>query len=61
MGSDGAAGLADLRQAGGQTFTQDEESAVVYGMPGAALALNAVDRVVQLARIPAHLIELARS
>ena len=61
MGSDGAAGLAALHEVGGQTFTQDEESAVVYGMPGAALALNAIDRVVPLARIPTHLIELARS
>ncbi|MDP2809064.1 MAG: chemotaxis-specific protein-glutamate methyltransferase CheB [Rhodocyclaceae bacterium] len=61
MGSDGAAGLAELHEAGGQTFTQDEASAVVYGMPAAALALNAIDRVVPLARIPAHLIELARS
>jgi len=61
MGSDGAVGLAELRQAGGQTFTQDEDSAVVYGMPGAALALKAIDRVVTLARIPTHLVELARS
>ncbi|MDA8383995.1 MAG: chemotaxis-specific protein-glutamate methyltransferase CheB [Betaproteobacteria bacterium] len=61
MGNDGADGLAALRKAGGRTFVQDEESAVVYGMPGAALALNAVDSVVPLPRIPAHLIDLARS
>jgi two-component system chemotaxis response regulator CheB len=61
MGSDGALGLAELHAAGGQTFVQDEETAVVYGMPAAALALKAVDRVVPLARIPTHLVELARS
>jgi len=61
MGCDGAAGLVALHDAGGQTFAQDEESSVVYGMPGAALALGAVDRVLPLARIPAHMVELARN
>jgi two-component system chemotaxis response regulator CheB len=61
MGSDGAVGLGALRAAGGHTFVQDEDSAVVYGMPSAALALKAADQIVPLARIPAHLVELARS
>ena len=61
MGSDGSAGLVALRQRGGHVFAQDEESAVVYGMPGAARAAGCVDQVVPLARIPKHLIELARS
>ncbi len=61
MGSDGAVGLGALCAAGGHTFVQDEDSAVVYGMPSAALALKAADQIVPLARIPAHLVELARS
>lgn len=61
MGADGSDGLLALHRAGGHVFAQDEESAVVYGMPGAARAAGCVDQVVPLARIPTHLIELARS
>jgi len=61
MGTDGSEGLLALHRAGGHVFAQDEESSVVYGMPGAARAAGCVDQVVPLARIPTHLIELARS
>ena len=42
MGNDGAAGLKRIYDAGGQTFAQDEDSSVVWGMPGSAVALDAV-------------------
>jgi two-component system chemotaxis response regulator CheB len=42
MGEDGALGLLDLRKAGGYTIAEDESTAVVYGMPGAAARLGAV-------------------
>ena len=45
MGSDGAAGLLAIRQAGGVTLVQDEESSVVFGMPRAAIELDAVQQV----------------
>jgi two-component system, chemotaxis family, protein-glutamate methylesterase/glutaminase len=60
MGSDGAVGLQELHEAGGRTFVQDKESAVIYGMPGAALSKNCVDEVVPLTKISSHLIQLAR-
>ncbi len=41
MGSDGAVGLAELRAAGGWTAVQDEETCAVYGMPKAAVDLDA--------------------
>jgi two-component system response regulator WspF len=53
MGSDGARGLAALRQAGWPTIAQDEASSVVYGMPRAAAELHAASRVLPLAQIPA--------
>lgn len=56
MGTDGAVGLLDLRQAGGQTFAQDEASCVVYGMPRAAVSLGAAQEVLSLERIVAHLL-----
>ncbi len=40
MGEDGAAGLAALRRAGGYTVTEDESTAVVYGMPAAAVRMG---------------------
>jgi two-component system, chemotaxis family, protein-glutamate methylesterase/glutaminase len=35
MGKDGAAGAANIVEAGGNVFSQDEESSVVWGMPRA--------------------------
>lgn len=55
MGDDGAAGLAQLRAAGGRTMAQDEASCVVFGMPKAAIACGAVGEVVTLEAIAARL------
>lgn len=42
MGDDGADGLRAIFDAGGRTIAEDETTAVVYGMPGAAIARGAV-------------------
>lgn len=49
MGKDGAKGLLKIKQAGGKTFAQDEESSVVFGMPREAIKLKAAQEVVPLA------------
>jgi two-component system, chemotaxis family, protein-glutamate methylesterase/glutaminase len=51
MGKDGAAGLLEIRRAGGLTIGQDEESSVIYGMPREAALLGAVSRVLPLSAI----------
>jgi two-component system chemotaxis response regulator CheB len=51
MGDDGVEGLLALRQAGGLTLAQDEQSCVVYGMPREAVARDAVDQVLPLDQI----------
>ena len=48
MGSDGAQAMQELQQAGARTLAQDEASCVVWGMPGAAYRLGAVDKLVPL-------------
>jgi two-component system chemotaxis response regulator CheB len=55
MGRDGAAGLKRIRDCGGITIGQDEATSAVYGMPAAALALDAVDVQLGLAEIGAAL------
>jgi len=42
MGEDGAQGLLAIRERGGHTIAEDPSTAVVYGMPGAAVARAAV-------------------
>lgn len=58
MGKDGAAGLKAMREAGANTVVQDEASSVVWGMPGAAVALNAADEVLSLTKIPNKIMSL---
>ena len=58
MGNDGAQGLRRLRESGCYTIAQDEASSVVWGMPGSAVKLNAVDDVLSLAKIAPRLLNL---
>ncbi|QTL38615.1 chemotaxis response regulator protein-glutamate methylesterase [Xenorhabdus budapestensis] len=51
MGSDGAAGLLEMKQAGAYTLAQSESSCVVFGMPRAAIQLGAVDEVMDLQKL----------
>ena len=51
MGDDGAAGLAEMHDAGAWTIAQDETTSVVFGMPKEAIAAGAVEEVLPLGRI----------
>ena len=55
MGRDGAKGMKAIQAAGGRTLAQDEASCAVYGMPGAAVELDAVDEVAPIKRIGGRL------
>lgn len=51
MGEDGAEGARDVRQRGGTVVVESRESALVWGMPGAAAALAGADAVWPLSQI----------
>jgi two-component system chemotaxis response regulator CheB len=60
MGEDGAAGLHEMQHAGAITIAQDEESSIVFGMPGAAVRLGAVSYLLPPAAIATLLNELVQ-
>lgn len=51
MGQDGARGLAELKQRGWCTIAQDQSTSVVYGMPRAAVELQATCEVLPIGQI----------
>jgi two-component system chemotaxis response regulator CheB len=51
MGSDGAEGLKSLRVGGGHTIAQDEQSSIIFGMPRAAIELDAAEMILPLEEI----------
>ncbi len=51
MGRDGAEGMRQLALGGAFTVAQDETTSIVYGMPGAAVSLQAAREVLPLSRI----------
>ncbi|MBP0491327.1 chemotaxis-specific protein-glutamate methyltransferase CheB [Roseomonas indoligenes] len=59
MGEDGARGLTALRNAGGLTLAEDETTAVVYGMPAAAVRLGGVSSLLPLDLIGPRLAKAA--
>jgi two-component system, chemotaxis family, protein-glutamate methylesterase/glutaminase len=61
MGSDGAAGLLRMRQAGARTLGQDESSCMIYGMPRAAKLLGAVESEFPLSRLPRQILDRCRA
>ncbi len=60
MGKDGAKGLKAMRDAGAYTIGQDEQSSVVFGMPKVAHEIGAVQKQLQLNKIPAHVLQVLR-
>lgn len=58
MGADGAAGMKELHDIGAKTIIQDEQSSVVWGMPGAAYKLGCTDYVLPLEEISGQILAL---
>jgi two-component system chemotaxis response regulator CheB len=58
MGDDGAVGMRELRRAGSYTIAEDESTAVVFGMPAAAVRLGGVDESLPLGDIAPRVLRL---
>jgi two-component system chemotaxis response regulator CheB len=56
MGKDGAEGLLAMKAAGSYNIAQDEASCVVWGMPKAAIELQAIHKTLPLDRIAEEII-----
>lgn len=61
MGADGAEGLLAMREAGAFTVAQDEETSVVWGMPGEAIRRNAACDVLPIEKITARVLTAVRT
>jgi two-component system chemotaxis response regulator CheB len=51
MGNDGSVGVRAIKKAGGLVISESEDSAVIFGMPRAAIATGMVDAVVPLEKM----------
>lgn len=60
MGKDGAEELRQMKESGATTIAQDEESSVVFGMPGEAVRLGAATHVLPPEKIAAVIWSLTK-
>jgi two-component system chemotaxis response regulator CheB len=60
MGADGAIGMKEMHDAGAKTVIQDEQSSVVWGMPGAAFKLGCTDYVLPLEDVATKILSLVK-
>lgn len=61
MGDDGVEGAKAIRDAGGIVIAESQETAVVYGLPGAAVRAGIPHKVLPLQQIGDYLAQLPRS
>ena len=60
MGIDGERGVKAIGKAGGEVWAASEETAVIFGMPQAAIGTGAVSRVLPLFTLLVELQERVR-
>jgi two-component system chemotaxis response regulator CheB len=58
MGADGAEAMTRLQGAGGRTIAEAEDSAVVWGMPGALVKMGGAEFIVSVDRIARRLTDI---
>jgi two-component system chemotaxis response regulator CheB len=58
MGNDGLEGMRAIKNSGGKTIAQDEESCIVYGMPKAVVDAGIADKVVPLSSMAGEIVNM---
>ncbi|WP_041423831.1 protein-glutamate methylesterase/protein-glutamine glutaminase [Thermosediminibacter oceani] len=58
MGDDGAGAMVRIRKAGGRTIAESKETAVIFGMPRAAIERGGAEFILPSYEIPAKITEL---
>ena len=61
MGQDGARGVKRLKTCGATVFVQDQESSVVWGMPGQVVKMGLADRILPINQMASEVIRAVRS
>ena len=61
MGADGAKAMREMSDAGAYCVAQDEATCVVFGMPREAILAGAVQEILPLHRIAAHVMDQLRA
>lgn len=61
MGSDGVMGMKKIREAGGTTLAQDEETSIVFGMPRMAIESGCIQKILPFTGISEEIIRIIRS
>ncbi len=59
MGSDGASSVASIRRKGGYSIVQDQNTSVVWGMPGAVANAGNADEILSLDTIAQRITQIA--
>jgi two-component system chemotaxis response regulator CheB len=60
MGNDGKAGMLEIKKQGGYTIVENEDTAVVYGMPQEVIKVGAAETILPLHQIPDELIRVMK-
>lgn len=58
MGSDGVMGMRRIREAGGTTIAQDEETAVIFGMPKVAIESGCIQKILPFTEISDEIVRM---
>ena len=61
MGDDGARAMTTIRAAGGRTIAESEETAIVFGMPKAAIERGGAEFILPAYAIGAKIVALVRT
>jgi two-component system chemotaxis response regulator CheB len=56
LGNDGTQGMKEIKNKGGRTIAESEESCVVYGMPKSVVEAGVADKIVKLDEIAGEII-----